>query len=649
MITQSINLNLIPGGVLPRINVSQYDQGTRTLVFNLFNGATSFTVTGLTVYIVGTKKDNTGFEYACTISGTSQVTCDITDQMTAFAGEVTCEIRILDGTDQLGTCNFILNVEPSALSDNTVISETDIPIIQNIPQYVSEAEGYKDLAHQWATYGSDSETPSSTNNAKYWANQSQQYATGALQWKGSITFANIPSTGITQGDMYNVTDSFTTDSRFAEGSGIECPAGTNIIYDENGKWDLQNPPYEASQVEYDNTTSGASATDAQGALDEAFSDIDEIYKANSILGAKNLIPYPYYTTSSTILNVSITNNSDGTITLNGTSTGNGEFVFVANANNFYPKAGTYKVSGISGGSSSTYFIETQLSGSVTYLYDGEEEITTDGTKYLRFSFKFKTGATFTDFVVSPMLRLASDTDDTYRPYAMTNRELTEEVNEVKSNLATIETTSTASKAYSVGDYLVYKGQLYEVTSAIASGGTLTVGTNIVATTVGNVLSTINSNLSDLYPVGAIVMGATSDFSTEAKIIARYGGSAWTRIQDKGLFGAGSIISAGATGGSNNAIVPYHRHSVSAFSTTDGNGKHSHGWFTDITAGNLTTSAAATGMTRGLSNYYNFHTDEAGSHNHTIPAHNTDYVGTSGNATNANIQASYGVYIWVRTA
>lgn len=49
-----------------------------------------------------------------------------------------------------------------------------------------------------------------------------------------------------------------------------------------------------------------------------------------------------------------------------------------------------------------------------------------------------------------------------------------------ADLATVEPTATASKAYAVKEYLVYNGQLYKVTSAIASGGTITPGTNVEA-------------------------------------------------------------------------------------------------------------------------------------------------------------------------
>lgn len=66
-----------------------------------------------------------------------------------------------------------------------------------------------------------------------------------------------------------------------------------------------------------------------------------------------------------------------------------------------------------------------------------------------------------------------------------------------SNLATIESGTTASQAYVVGDYLVYNGQLCKVISAIAQGDTLTVGTNIAVTTSGGELTRLNSDLTDI--------------------------------------------------------------------------------------------------------------------------------------------------------
>lgn len=182
MITQSINLNLIPGGVLPRFNVSQYDKGSRALQFNLFSGSLPFEVPeGSTVTIQGTKKDMTGFQYPCTYQG-SLVVSDLYDQMTVLAGEVTTELVITDTSlNILGTCNFIIDVEQAALSKDIPISETELPLLQEAIQAAAEAKASAEAAEDdaedaeaWAngTRGGvpvGSSDPTYQKNAKYYA------------------------------------------------------------------------------------------------------------------------------------------------------------------------------------------------------------------------------------------------------------------------------------------------------------------------------------------------------------------------------------------------------------------------------------------------------------------------------------------------
>jgi hypothetical protein len=50
-------------------------------------------------------------------------------------------------------------------------------------------------------------------------------------------------------------------------------------------------------------------------------------------------------------------------------------------------------------------------------------------------------------------------------------------------IASTEKSNTASKAYSVGDYFIYQNTLYKVSASIASGATITPGTNCTATTI----------------------------------------------------------------------------------------------------------------------------------------------------------------------
>lgn len=79
------------------------------------------------------------------------------------------------------------------------------------------------------------------------------------------------------------------------------------------------------------------------------------------------------------------------------------------------------------------------------------------------------------------------TDGTHR--------LNNELNEIREETAVIESSSTSSHAYAVGKFLTYNGILYRVTTAIAIGDTLTPGTNITATNVGDQLKSLNDSLT----------------------------------------------------------------------------------------------------------------------------------------------------------
>ena len=67
-----------------------------------------------------------------------------------------------------------------------------------------------------------------------------------------------------------------------------------------------------------------------------------------------------------------------------------------------------------------------------------------------------------------------------------------------SQIATIESGATASAAHVAGEFIYHSGTLYVVTAPISAGDTLTVGTNIQATTVGSELKTIKTDLSDYH-------------------------------------------------------------------------------------------------------------------------------------------------------
>ena len=244
MIIQNFDLNLIPDSAPVVVHCDQYDHGTGRLVISLYEGSVPYSPSG-TAVIQGVKPDGRGFDYSCTLNG-NVVTADLTEQMSAVAGQVRTQIVVTESTGRTGTFVFILDVQKSALPDDTDMSESDYQYIEQAveaaEQAVEDAQSSAEDSEAWAVGERGGvpvgpSDPTYQNNAEYWAYIASQYAQGGLTYKGSCLFANIPVSGMNHGDMWNIEDDFTTDSRFEEGAGIACAAGTNIAWN-GSKWDV---------------------------------------------------------------------------------------------------------------------------------------------------------------------------------------------------------------------------------------------------------------------------------------------------------------------------------------------------------------------------------------------------------------------------
>ena len=92
-----------------------------------------------------------------------------------------------------------------------------------------------------ASTSANNASTSETNAKKYYEQTksiSESFA-GTLRPKGTVTFANLPSVSLAEtGDMYNVSDEFTTTTDFAEGAGNTIPSGSNVYKNSDGKWDV---------------------------------------------------------------------------------------------------------------------------------------------------------------------------------------------------------------------------------------------------------------------------------------------------------------------------------------------------------------------------------------------------------------------------
>ena len=256
MTSQTINLNLIPGSIEPVINVSQYDKG-QTWNFNIYSGSQPFTIpTGSSITIQGTKPDKTGFQYGCTFNG-NVVTAIEQQQMTILSGKVPAEIVITKDDELIGSLNFNIMVEKAALADDTAISETDLPLIEeavealsHIDETLETMKGYKEDSEAYAIgkrNGSDvgSSDPAYHNNSKYYAGQASSSASSA---SGSATSAGTNAL-ISEG--------------YAVGKQNGSAVGSGSPYYQN------NAEYYKGQAANSATNAGNSATAASGSATTA--------------------------------------------------------------------------------------------------------------------------------------------------------------------------------------------------------------------------------------------------------------------------------------------------------------------------------------------------------------------------------------------
>lgn len=182
--------------------------------------------------------------------------------------------------------------------------------------------------------------------------------------------------------------------------------------------------------------------------------------AQGVLGAKNLLENTGV--AETINGITFTLNSDGSVTAQGTPTGITRYSFTRKVNNEMDKLpselvgksvivsggyiqnnGTLEISCITRNSSGQDIVDHAPTNGAK-----ERQFTIESNAvYIRIYAIFDRNENHTpvNVTMKPMLRLASDPDDTYQPYAMTNRELSElkrgTITAVENNYATFQSGS----------------------------------------------------------------------------------------------------------------------------------------------------------------------------------------------------------------
>lgn len=142
------------------------------------------------------------------------------------------------------------------------------------------------------------------------------------------------------------------------------------------------------------------------------------HEMNVRVSSKNLIPYPYAQTTKTENGITFTDNGDGTITVNGTATGEVMMTLLTSGSPVSLDEGSYVLSGSPNGSITTYYIQAYIDGEYGKAdYAGQTAIynVNKGQKITQIVLFVKKGATLDNLVVKPQFERGTTATD-YVPY-----------------------------------------------------------------------------------------------------------------------------------------------------------------------------------------------------------------------------------------
>lgn len=130
--------------------------------------------------------------------------------------------------------------ETNAASSESAASTSET----NAAASETAAGNYATSSRSYAVGGTGTRQGEDNDNAKHYKEVCEQIA-GALQGgfipMGTIVFVSLPTASADKtGWMYNISDQFTSDSRFKDGGGKVYPSGTNVYLTADLMWDCMS-------------------------------------------------------------------------------------------------------------------------------------------------------------------------------------------------------------------------------------------------------------------------------------------------------------------------------------------------------------------------------------------------------------------------
>lgn len=139
VITQEYDIDLKATGAFPVVKCSQFDTGSRKIVFTVFDGWDLADISGCLARVDGTRSDGVEFSQSCTVTDDSKVSFTITQEMTKSAGKHSAELVLFDASgNPIGTQNFMIEVEAATMRRDSAVSADDRTLYDQYTQSLEQ-------------------------------------------------------------------------------------------------------------------------------------------------------------------------------------------------------------------------------------------------------------------------------------------------------------------------------------------------------------------------------------------------------------------------------------------------------------------------------------------------------------------------------
>lgn len=139
VIEQDYDIDLKSTGAFPVVKCSQFDTGSRKIVFTVYDNWELANIDGCLARVDGTRNDGVEFSRSCTVSDGSKVSFTIAQEMTKTAGKHAAELVIFDASgNPIGTQNFIIDVEAAPMVRDSAASADDRTLYDQFTQSIED-------------------------------------------------------------------------------------------------------------------------------------------------------------------------------------------------------------------------------------------------------------------------------------------------------------------------------------------------------------------------------------------------------------------------------------------------------------------------------------------------------------------------------